>query len=137
MEKTVEAPFRIIIEVDFGVDCVIHGGGANIRFNVRALPLGYGRAYIDLGNATCLKCGHSTYLTIRTVETKWEDIPAETVRKLMKAALEEEMGRSIGEELEPDPEEEVIQPESASTGPALPAPARPKFPALGKRPGLQ
>jgi hypothetical protein len=139
MDKTVspnDKPFRLITEVDFAIECVVHGPYA--RGNVRALPLGHGRAYIDLGNSICTRCGTSINLTIRTVDTKWEDVPAQKIRDLMKEALEQEFGTSIDAEPEPEPEEEEVhQPEPASTPAAPVAPLATGLAPFGKRPGFQ
>lgn len=131
-----DKPFRLDTEVDFAIECIIHGN-ISIRGNVRALPLGHGRAYIDLGGAQCNKCGSSINLTIRTVVTKWDNIPADKVRALLKAALEAEMGVPVDAEPGPESEEEseeVTVPVHASAPVASESPTVSPF---GRRPRLQ
>lgn len=105
-------PFRLDTEIDFAIECIIHGN-QSVSGNVRALPLGHGRAYIDLAGAQCRKCGSSINLTIRVVVTKWEDVPADKVRKLLQAALEAEAAAAgvLVSEDEPEEDEEVSAPE--------------------------
>lgn len=105
-----DKPFRVETEIDFAIECIIHGN-QSVSGNVRALPLGHGRAYIDLAGSQCRKCGSSINLTIRVVPTKWEDIPADKVRALMRAALEAEAAASgvlidAEPELDEEPKEE-------------------------------
>jgi hypothetical protein len=114
-----EEDCRLIKEVEFVARCILHGAN-DIRFQPRPMNLGHGRMVIDLGQAICMKCGTSIWITIDVYDTKWDKATAEQVKSNIQRVLAEEMAALPPAEPEPD-EEEVLNQQPVTTTPVTPA----------------